>query len=299
MGKNVEGMSDFYAGGMLMPGRIFNSNSYRYGWNKGSEKDDEITGVTSAHYTTFFREYDTRIGRTWSIDPVFQPWQSPYNSMDNNPILFNDPKGNWVKSAGVIRNLFNSDNKINAQDRAAATGGRAFKDGKGWTVNFSTNETVDFGNGSQNLNIFNVEHYGKKEGNKFAEGYNRAGDIIDNFMKDDPTGLGKINTKEGSALHSFAKGVAGLGMGIPNGVLVLTTGTDIYNKEATSTTDKIFATAAIVSVFAPAISHATLGKATAGEIIDNANTAIQFINDVGLFNQLKPKESSKDSIIKE
>ncbi|MEZ4929187.1 MAG: hypothetical protein R2777_04160 [Chitinophagales bacterium] len=30
---------------------------------------------------------DTVLGRWFSTDPVFQPWQSPYNSMDDNPIL--------------------------------------------------------------------------------------------------------------------------------------------------------------------------------------------------------------------
>ncbi|MFM7021515.1 MAG: hypothetical protein ACKOXB_00945 [Flavobacteriales bacterium] len=32
-------------------------------------------------------------GRWMSVDPVFQPWQSPYTSMDNNPINFNDMFG--------------------------------------------------------------------------------------------------------------------------------------------------------------------------------------------------------------
>ena len=31
---------DYYPGGSLMPGRNGNSNEYRYGFNKGSEKDD-------------------------------------------------------------------------------------------------------------------------------------------------------------------------------------------------------------------------------------------------------------------
>lgn len=84
---------DYYAGGSIMPGRSFSSSDYRYGYNAGSEKDDEITGVTGSHITTFFREFDTRLLRTWSVDPVFQPWQSPYTSMDNNPILLNDPMG--------------------------------------------------------------------------------------------------------------------------------------------------------------------------------------------------------------
>lgn len=95
--KDVLITYDYYAGGSIMPGRSFESNTYRYGFNQGSEKDDEITGVTGSHITTYFREYDLRLLRTWSIDPVFQPWQSPYTSMDNNPILYNDPMGNTVE----------------------------------------------------------------------------------------------------------------------------------------------------------------------------------------------------------
>ncbi|GIK68937.1 MAG: hypothetical protein BroJett020_02320 [Bacteroidota bacterium] len=95
--SDVISTNDVYPFGSLLPQRNFSSEKYRYGWNKGSEKDDEITGVVGAHITTFFREYDTRLGRTWTLDPVFQPWQSSYTSMDNNPIWFNDPMGNTVE----------------------------------------------------------------------------------------------------------------------------------------------------------------------------------------------------------
>jgi hypothetical protein len=84
---------DYYPGGFLIAGRAFNSNSYRFGYNAGSEKDDEITETTGSHFTTFFREFDTRLLIPWSPDPVFQPWQSPYSYIDGNPILINDPLG--------------------------------------------------------------------------------------------------------------------------------------------------------------------------------------------------------------
>jgi len=51
-----------------MPGRQFNTNSYKYGMN-GMEKDDEIVGSGNM-YTTSFRENDTRLGRWWSSDPL-------------------------------------------------------------------------------------------------------------------------------------------------------------------------------------------------------------------------------------
>lgn len=110
-----------------MPGRSGNSSEYRYGFNQGSEKDDEITGVTGSHITTHFREFDLRLNRTWSVDPVVQPWQSPYSSMDNNPIWFNDPLGDKVKykkvgdriKVGISRlfsKKFNSDFKTKRDD---------------------------------------------------------------------------------------------------------------------------------------------------------------------------------------
>ena len=73
--------------------------SYRFGY-QGSEKDDEVYGVTGSMYTTFFREYDARIARWITPDPETKkaPWESPYVSMGDNPIWHNDTRGN---SAGV------------------------------------------------------------------------------------------------------------------------------------------------------------------------------------------------------
>jgi RHS repeat-associated protein len=77
-----------------MPGRQFNSNEYKYAY-QGSEKDDEISGNGNS-YTTHFRELDTRLGRWWAVDPKAMPYESPYASMNNNPIWFNDVLGDEV-----------------------------------------------------------------------------------------------------------------------------------------------------------------------------------------------------------
>jgi hypothetical protein len=45
---------------------------------------------------------DPRIGRWLSIDPKFQPWQSSYTSMDNNPIMYNDVLGDKVKGESNV-----------------------------------------------------------------------------------------------------------------------------------------------------------------------------------------------------
>ena len=54
---DVVSATDYYAFGMQMPGRSFNSNSTHYGFN-GKEKDDEVNG-RSNHYDYGFRIYNS------------------------------------------------------------------------------------------------------------------------------------------------------------------------------------------------------------------------------------------------
>ena len=58
------------------------------------EKDPEMKGDGNS-YTTEFRQYDPRLGRWLSLDPLMQmfPSISPYVAFDNNPIFYTDPLG--------------------------------------------------------------------------------------------------------------------------------------------------------------------------------------------------------------
>ena len=87
----VVSASDYYPFGMVMVGRGFSSEKYRFGFN-GKENDREITngGVDFGA-----RVLDKRIGRWFSVDPDKKGWFSPYQSFGNNPILFKDPDGRW------------------------------------------------------------------------------------------------------------------------------------------------------------------------------------------------------------
>jgi RHS repeat-associated protein len=78
------------------------AGAYRYGFN-GMEADDEVKGEGNS-YTTEFRQYDPRLGRWLSLDPLFQnfPWQSPYVAFDNNPIVNNDPRGLAAESTNDV-----------------------------------------------------------------------------------------------------------------------------------------------------------------------------------------------------
>ncbi|MDQ3190184.1 MAG: RHS repeat-associated core domain-containing protein [Bacteroidota bacterium] len=78
--------ADYYPFGSEMPGRTFNSNSYRYAFN-GKENDNEIKG-TGNQYDYGFRIYDPRIGKFLSVDPLTKsyPWYTPYQFAGNKPI---------------------------------------------------------------------------------------------------------------------------------------------------------------------------------------------------------------------
>src|SRR6218665_155701 len=86
--------TDYSPFGAPMPGRQFNSSSYRYGY-QGYEGDPEMKGNGNS-YTTEFRQYDPRLGRWLTTDPIIHEYQGPYCGFDNNPILHTDPKGTTV-----------------------------------------------------------------------------------------------------------------------------------------------------------------------------------------------------------
>jgi len=82
---------DYYAGGMLMPGRTYQAGAafYRYSIN-GQEKTPEIAPNTT---TAEFWQYDARIMRRWNVDPRPTVGVSQYSVFNNNPIFHSDPFG--------------------------------------------------------------------------------------------------------------------------------------------------------------------------------------------------------------
>ena len=85
--------ADYYAFGMLMPNRFEGVDDTRHLFN-GMEHDGEVSGEGNS-YTTEFRQYDPRLGRWKSLDPLMSmfPHISPYVGFANNPIFFTDPYG--------------------------------------------------------------------------------------------------------------------------------------------------------------------------------------------------------------
>lgn len=99
---DIRQSSDYSPFGVTLQGRNFTASGgdgFRFGF-QGQEMDDEVKGVKNS-YTTEFRQYDPRIGRWLTIDPLFKnfPWQSPYVSYDNNPLVLTDKKGLSAENA--------------------------------------------------------------------------------------------------------------------------------------------------------------------------------------------------------
>ena len=70
-----------------------NIGGYRYFFN-GQEGDNEVFGEM-ANFGYEFRQYDSRIGRWWSVDPKWNeyPSVSPFVFCNGSPIIMMDPKG--------------------------------------------------------------------------------------------------------------------------------------------------------------------------------------------------------------
>jgi RHS repeat-associated protein len=77
-----------------MPGRKFNTPTYRYGFN-GKEKEDEIANTDGADLDFGARIYDARLGRWFRTDQLFYKYSglSPYHFSYNSPISFVDSDG--------------------------------------------------------------------------------------------------------------------------------------------------------------------------------------------------------------
>lgn len=85
------------------------------------EKDGEVKGEGNS-YTTEFRQYDSRLGRWLSLDPLMgkYPAMSPFNSFNNNPVFYIDPLGlegqDWIKKEGS--NQWEWDSKVKSKKDA-------------------------------------------------------------------------------------------------------------------------------------------------------------------------------------
>jgi RHS repeat-associated protein len=80
--------------GMVMSGRSFTSDAYRYGFN-GKEQDKEGMGGGASTYDYGFRIYNPGIAKFLSVDPLCAkfPWYSTFQFAGNKPIWCLDLDG--------------------------------------------------------------------------------------------------------------------------------------------------------------------------------------------------------------
>jgi RHS repeat-associated protein len=93
---DIRKATEYYPFGMIMPGRDSSSIAYRYGF-QGMEQDDNIKGGGNS-ISTEFRQYDPRVGRWLSVEPLAYmfPNLSPFENNHNNPIIYGDQKGDFA-----------------------------------------------------------------------------------------------------------------------------------------------------------------------------------------------------------
>ena len=122
-------VKDYYPFGMVMPGRSFTSESYRFGFN-GMEKDgEEWTGSEDSHLDFGARIYDSRLGRWMALDPLKGIYASisSYTFSANSPIgvkdsdgrLLTDEEGNIIYSTNG--NPFDKAISLNSQNPSERT----------------------------------------------------------------------------------------------------------------------------------------------------------------------------------
>lgn len=86
---NVISANDYYPFGMKIPGRSFNANNQKNGFNSQMTSPE----IGDNHYTALYWEYTSSIGRRWNLDPKPTDGVSPYATMNNSPIWLNDHLG--------------------------------------------------------------------------------------------------------------------------------------------------------------------------------------------------------------
>jgi len=137
----------------LLPTSGPHTPHYRYFFN-GQEADNEVYG-NEVVLGYEFRQYDARIGRWWSIDPMADkyPGVSPYAFCNGSPVLLLDPNGAevWKPEVDEKGNIY-----LKRQD------------------NDDYLSLVDFFKGSGHVNSL----FSKKQIKKMWDNQNEQGDVL-------------------------------------------------------------------------------------------------------------------------
>jgi RHS repeat-associated protein len=205
----VRSFNDYYPFGSPMPGRNFNGNGYRYGFN-GKELDNEIKG--NGNSLDFgARIYDPRLGRFLSVDPLYKEYPniSPYAYVANSPIIFVDHDGRHIRDANgnIVYTKQNAAPSIGSY-KAGKTDLQIIytpvwiyaNDGSKHEAFLTTVKTMDGKDVTELSNRLTYDCHGltQTEGKLFID----SGDPIEGLLKGDRNG----KLEESSAIEQAKKG---------------------------------------------------------------------------------------------
>jgi RHS repeat-associated protein len=144
--------TDYYPGGMELPGRKFNNSTYRYGF-QNQEVDRELWGGAISFE---YRVADPRLVRFFSEDPLSDdyPWNSPYAFAENRLIDGIELEGlEWKptkdKEGTVTGYTWSGYNKDGSAVEGTVSGGIVYNKEKGYNTWYTSDKatrsgTVDF-----------------------------------------------------------------------------------------------------------------------------------------------------------
>ncbi|GAB5539685.1 MAG: hypothetical protein Salg2KO_17880 [Salibacteraceae bacterium] len=148
---------------------------YRF---NGKEQDDE-----TGNYYYGARYYNPKISMWLSVDPKAHWYSSnsPYAFSLNNPVNLVDPNGQWVEGAGFWNNLFNSDEKILAQQVAENhVGAEVTKIEGGYSVSWHDEESTEFCGDHSDIAEINFVTF--TEGGEYVGVYDNFVQMLDSKM---------------------------------------------------------------------------------------------------------------------
>lgn len=97
--NELSGSYHYYPFGLKMEGNFTNHQGVieKYQYNGIEQSSVVASGIG----LTTYRVHDAAIGRWWQVDPKAESLShmTPYNAMANNPILYNDPNGDFIFAA--------------------------------------------------------------------------------------------------------------------------------------------------------------------------------------------------------
>jgi hypothetical protein len=266
--------------------------------------DDEIKGDgNSVNYK--FRMHDPRIGRFFSVDPLFKdfPSNSSYAFSENNVIHAVELEGlekvhvynKWMDSKGdmqskyshtyIDKRLKENINQVNSYNAKGDIASKTYK---------SNNTSVTIKAGTEYKNDFTQFFDSEKSGFTSIDTRSMPDAMRHDSWEGGDDGANTGNNAAGEQAPTAVKVLVGLNpiISIYNGITVLTTNKDIYGVESSTKADKAFAILDIFSGFGGFTSIAKAAKATTETIknaqkVDKVVDVIGISEDAGAFDKIK------------